>query len=47
MKSLLKKSFVSPVNSVRDPGLNANARRVCYPNAHQRFYFSIEQIKII
>ena len=25
MKILLKKSFVSPVNSVRDPGLNANA----------------------
>ena len=47
MKILLKKSFVSPVNSVRDLGLNANARRVYYPNTYQRFYFSIEHIKII
>ena len=34
MKILLKKRFVSLVNRARDLGVDANVRRVCYPNAH-------------
>ena len=31
---------MGPVNSVRDPGLDVNARRVFYPNAHVYYVFN-------
>jgi len=35
------KKLASPVNSARDPGLDANASRVCYPNSHLIFVKSV------
>ena len=37
MKICWKKRFVGSVNSAWDPGLDANARRACYPNVHLGF----------
>ena len=35
------KKLTGLVNSVRDPGLDANASRVCYPNSHLIFVKSV------